>query len=202
MSPPVDLLEVVRRALSDFRAVRASSALVGGLAVGVHVLERATRDVDFAVAVSSDTEAERICAELHARGYALALALEQTDVGRLSTVRLVSPLDGRTMVDVLFASSGIEPEVVAGAEVADIGGGIECAVARRGHLVALKTLSRSETRPQDDQDLGALFDGLDAVELACARDAIALIASRGFARGKNLRAELDTQIARWRRSAP
>ena len=56
MSPPSSLLDVVSRALRDLRAASAPAALVGGLAVGVHVLERATRDADFAVAVASDAE--------------------------------------------------------------------------------------------------------------------------------------------------
>jgi len=116
---------------------------------------------------------------------------------RLATIRLVSPLDGRTMVDLLFASSGIEPEIVATAESMHIGAGIICPVARRGHLIALKILARSDRRPQDDQDLGALLDGADDDELARARVALALVSERGFARGKDLAAEFDEQVGRW-----
>ena len=36
-------------------------ALVGGLAVSARARERFTRDLDFAVAVSSDTAAEQLC---------------------------------------------------------------------------------------------------------------------------------------------
>jgi hypothetical protein len=198
MSPHTRLFEVVRAALLDLEGVGVAHALVGGLAIGVHGLPRATRDADFALAVDDDVHAERVIADLRARGYGLALVLEQTETSRLSTARLTSPLDARTMIDVLFASSGIEPEIVAAAEVAEVGGGVACAVARRGHMVALKTLSRTDTRPQDDQDLGALLVGIDDSELARARDALALIAARGFARGKDLAAELEAQIARWR----
>ena len=197
MTGSASLFFVVRRAIEDLGAVRARAALVGGLAVGVHALERATRDADFVVAVGSDAEAERITADLVARGYRLALALEHTDAGRLATIRLVSPLDGRTMVDLLFASSGIEPEIVATAESMHIGAGIICPVARRGHLIALKILARSDRRPQDDQDLGALLDGADDDELARARVALALVSERGFARGKDLAAEFDEQVGRW-----
>jgi hypothetical protein len=198
VSDPASLLDVVRRGVDDLASVGAPAALIGGLAVGVHVIERATRDADFAVFAATDAEAERVTRDLEARGYRLALALEQVDVGRLSTIRLVSPLDGRTMMDVLFASSGIEPEIVAEAEGMDIGGGLVCPVARRGHLVALKTLSRSDQRPQDDQDLGFLLDGIQPNELARARAGIRLIGERGFARGKDLVRELEAQLDRWR----
>lgn len=200
MTGRASLFEVVRKATVDLRAVGAAPALVGGLAVGVHVLERATRDADFAVAVADDAVAERITTDLVARGYVLALALEQIDTGRLATVRLASPLDGHTLVDLLYASSGIEAEIVGEAVAMDVGDGVVVPVARRGHLVALKILARSERRPQDDQDLGALLRGIDVVELERARAALARIAERGFARGKSLAAELDAQLARWNAS--
>ncbi len=197
MSEPASLLDVVRRAVDDFRAIGARAALVGGLAVGVHVLERSTRDADFAVAVTDDAEAERVTGELVARGYVVALVLEETALGRLSTVRLVSPVDHRTMVDILYASSGVEPELVEAAMTMDVGRGVLAPVAHRGHLVALKLLSESERRPQDAGDLGALLTGIDDVELDRARAAIALIAGRGFARGKDLPAQLAAHLLRW-----
>jgi predicted nucleotidyltransferase len=198
MSSPASLLEVVRRAALDLAAVGARSALVGGLAVGVHALERATRDADFAVAAENDATAERITADLVARGYTLALALEQTDTGRLATVRLRSPIDGYTSVDVLFASSGIEAEIVRDAIAMDIGGGVTVPVARRGDLIALKLLARNERRPQDDQDLGALLHELADAELQVVRARIDTIVQRGFARGKDLASELASQLERWR----
>jgi len=76
---------------------------------------RTTRDVDIVVAVSGDADAEAVVFALQSRGYQLLLALEQTAVGRLSTVRLSTPgaSSRGVVVDLLFASSGIEPEIIA-----------------------------------------------------------------------------------------
>lgn len=192
------LLDVVKRAQLDLEQCGVRIALVGGLAVGARAAERTTRDADFAVVVDDDRTAERLIGDLNARGYVSTLILEQSDVGRLATVRLVSPLDGVTMVDVLFASSGIEREVADAAERIDIGAGVQCPVATAGHLLALKVLARSDRRPHDDVDIGALLAAMNDAELARAREALALIESRGFARGKALGTELDAQLRRWR----
>ncbi len=79
---------------------------------------------------------------------------------RLATVRLApadeSPLG--TVIDLLFAVSGIEPEIVAAADPVEAVPGFIVPVARIGHLVALKVLARDDrTRPQDRVDLGALL---------------------------------------------
>lgn len=195
--PPVTLLDVARQAMLDLDACGASCALVGGLAVGARAAERTTRDADFVVAVDDDRGAERMTKELQARGYTLTLMLEQTDVGRLATVRLVSPVDGVTMVDILFASSGIEREIASLAEIIDVGGGVLCPVARSGHLLALKILARSDQRPHDDVDIAALLARIEPEELERARQALALIDARGFARGKRLDEELAAQLRRW-----
>lgn len=194
----VSLLEVVRRALVDLGECGAPAALVGGLAVGARVLERTTRDADFAVAAAEDRIAERVLRELGARGYGVVLVLEQVEANRLATARCTSPLDGVTMVDLLFASSGIEADLVAAAEPLDVGMGVVCPVARLGHLIALKVLARSEQRPQDDQDLAALLTAADRQEIERAERALDEIADRGFARGKDLRAELDAARRRVR----
>jgi len=76
---------------------------------------RFTKDLDFAIAVASDGEAAEVVLRLRSRGYYPVEVLEQDYVERLSGVRL-----GRNgsdvLVDLLFASSGIENEVVAGAD--------------------------------------------------------------------------------------
>jgi hypothetical protein len=72
---------------------------------------RTTRDIDVTVVVASDREAERIALAFRHRGYRYLpeSVLEQTAVHRLATVRFVSPAPttGETIVDLLFASSGI-----------------------------------------------------------------------------------------------
>jgi len=52
------------------------------------------------------------------------------------------------VIDLLFASSGIEPEVVADAEPIELLPDLTMGVARTGHLLALKVLSRDDvSRP-------------------------------------------------------
>lgn len=94
------------------------------------------------------------------------------------------------MVDLLFASSGIEAEVVASAGPVDLPGVGRFPVASTEALVALKVLSMSDTRLQDRLDvLGLLSAG--PVDLATVRALLAVVRSRGFDRGKALDAELE-----------
>jgi hypothetical protein len=71
------------------------------------------------------------------------------------------------VVDLLFASSGIEPEIAAAADALDVVPGLAVPTARMGHLIALKVLARDDrTRPQDRVDLPALLQRADAAALA------------------------------------
>jgi hypothetical protein len=55
----------------------------------------------------------------------------------------------------------------------------------------LKLLARDDrTRPQDAADLRMLVDAANEDELLQAREAVDLIESRGYARGRDLRADL------------
>ena len=179
----------------DAQGVRA--AVLGGLAVSAWTEPRFTRDVDVAVAVQTDADAEHIVRLLCAEGYRLLATVEQTATGRLATARLLPPGESEEgiIVDLLFASSGIEPEIVDAASPIDIGAGAPVRVARVGHLVALKLLAHDPiTRPQDGLDLRALKSALDSQEELRARRACELIAQRGFARGRDLLALLDAFI--------
>jgi len=89
------------------------------------------------------------------------------------------------VVDLLFASSGIEREVVAAAEVLQVLPEFRAPVAQVGHLLALKILSRDDrARPQDRVDIVALLANSDVASLVLARDALVLIQGRGFHRGR------------------
>lgn len=173
---------------------RVSFALVGGLAVSARTEPRFTRDADLVVALASDAEAEALIHGLRARGYGIEAVVEQEAVGRLATVRLTrSGTPGAPVIDLLFASSGIEAEVVAEAEPIELLPNLLIRVARTGHLIALKVLSRDDVqRPQDLVDLRALRLVASSAELARARQALALIAARGYHRGLDLMSELDT----------
>jgi predicted nucleotidyltransferase len=192
------LQEALQQVLQHLEEQRVAVALLGGLAVSVWTEPRFTRDVDLAVAVKSDAEAEQVIHGLQQHGYRVLATVEQTAHDRLATARVLPP--GQTaegmVVDLLFASSGIESEIVRAALEVDVGASTLVKVVRAGHLVALKLLAHDpDSRPQDGLDLRALRDALSDEELALARDACALIEARGYARGRDL-AKLLEQLVR------
>jgi hypothetical protein len=193
------LQDALRQVLEHLDEMNVPAALLGGLAVSVWAEPRFTRDVDLAVAVSSDAEAERVIHALQRLGYRVLATVEQTAHDRLATARLLPPdesADGM-VVDLLFASSGIEPELVRAAVEVDVGASTLVKVVRPGHLVALKLLAHDpDTRPQDGLDLQSLRHALSDEELALARDACALIEARGYARGRDLSRLLEQLVAR------
>jgi hypothetical protein len=105
----------LRAAVSDLNALGVRWALVGGLAVSARAEPRFTKDLDFAVAVANDAEAEDVVHRLQARDYRPVEVLEQDYVKRLSGVRLARK-GSDVVVDLLFARSGIENEVVTSAD--------------------------------------------------------------------------------------
>jgi hypothetical protein len=184
----------LRRIAEDLGAVSGRWALIGGLAVSARAEPRTTRDVDVCVHARDDAEAEAIVYALQARSYRILSVLEQTSAGRLATVRLEPPSDaGRgAVVDLLFASSGIEPEIVDAAELLAILADFEAPVARVGHLIALKVLARDDRRrPQDWDDIQALLQEATPADLEEARSALRLIEERGYHRGKSLVRNFD-----------
>jgi hypothetical protein len=165
-------------------------ALVGGFAISVRTEPRFTQDLDLVVAVDDDSAAERVVWSLSQQGYETTSIVEQELKERLATVRLKAP-DRSGLIDLLFASSGIEPEIAAAAEPMPVLPGLGLPVARVGHLLALKILARDdETRPQDFADIRALLSVADEAELARAAEAVELIHERGYDRGRDLRAAL------------
>src|SRR5262249_34573948 len=158
------------------------------LAVSVRAEPRLTRDVDLAVTVRDDADAEGLVRALQARGYRVLVALEQEQVERLAGVRLALPSDDGwgIVVDLLFASSGIEDRSVEQAEDLEVLEGIRAPVARLGHLLAIKVLARDDARrPQDLIDIRGLVAQADDAECARARAGVLLIARRRFDRGRD-----------------
>mgnify|MGYP003393905524 CR=1 FL=1 len=192
------VLQDVATALGS-TSVKPAFAVVGGLAVSARVEPRFTRDVDLAVATSGDVEAEAVVHQLRGVGYRVLQAFEH-DSGRMATVRLL-PRGGRAdqvVVDLLFASSGIEPEVVQHADVIEVLPGISLPVASIGHLIALKLLSVEDRRPNDLADLVALAGAADDVQWSTAREAAKVLTARGFHRSRDLLAALADLAARFR----
>lgn len=126
--------------------------------------------------------------------------VEQEKVARLATARLVPAGEDEAgvVVDTLFASSGIEPEIVSAAEMLEVGPGLRIPVAAIGHLIALKLLSRDdETRPLDRADLIALLGAVGPADVEQARAAVFLIQRRGFQGDKDLPADLEQFVRGW-----
>ncbi len=190
------LMAAIRRAADDLNRSGRRWALVGGLAVSARVEPRFTRDVDVAIMVDGDEAAETLVRSLIADGYTVLSSLEH-DSGRLATVRMTRAFDGNdVVVDLLFASSGIEPEIAQAAEVLEIAPGISLPVATIGHLIALKILARDDlTRPQDLADLRALLAVATNEDLDVVRESTELIEARGFNRHRDLRQALADLVA-------
>jgi Nucleotidyl transferase AbiEii toxin, Type IV TA system len=191
------LQSALTRLDADLRVLQLRWALVGGMAVSVRARPRTTEDLDIVVAVSSDREAEKVAFSFRSLGYRYLPehALEQKDVGRLATVRFYSPTreEDEVVVDLLFASSGIETEIVAMARPEEILPGLIVPVARTGHLVALKVLAGREL---DVRDASWLWESSDEAERQLARHSLDLITSRHFNRGKDLPGDLARILAR------
>lgn len=188
------LHRALARLSSDLAEHRGGFALVGGVAVSVRAEPRLTRDLDVAVAVADDTEAEGLVRTLVAGGYEVSSVLDQDKTGRFAAARLLLPHEGRggVVADLLFASSGIEPEIVAAAESLAVFPGLVLPVATVAHLVALKLLARDDRdRPQDADDLRALRQVATSEDLRRAREAARLIVERGFGRGRDLVGAFD-----------
>ncbi|MSQ03164.1 MAG: hypothetical protein EXR71_14955 [Myxococcales bacterium] len=171
-------------------------AVVGGLAVSVHTEPRFTRDVDVAVGAASDAEAEALVRHLQRAGYRILAVLEHA-AGRMSTVRLIPPggSEDGVVVDLLFASSGVEAELIAAAQLIEVLPGVKLPMARIGDLMALKLLSVDAKRPNDAQDLLALAAAASPGEITRCRNALSLITQRGYHRGRDLARALDALLA-------
>lgn len=188
----------LQRVAADLTRLGRDWALVGGFAVSARAEPRFTRDIDVAVAVGDDADSEALVRSLLSEGYRPLASVGQEETGRLATMRLACPLGnaGDVVVDLLFASSGIEPEIARAAEATEIVAGLTLPIATTGHLIALKLLARDdELRPQDRADLRALRSAATAADIEVAREAVRLITERGFARGRDLIAALDAVIA-------
>lgn len=194
--PPTRLLEGLRTIAAALEERAIPWALVGGLAVSIRTEPRFTRDVDIAVALDDDVAAESLVGGLVAAGFTLVLSLEQQALGRLAAVRLLPPggPEEGVVVDLLLASSGIEPAICREAQLIEVVPGLIVPVAAAGHLVAMKLLAMAPDRPQDAVDLRALLSTLTDADRALARRAVEQIEAIGANRGKALCDELERRL--------
>ena len=121
------------------------------------------------------------------------IPVEQEATGRIATVRLMAGDDeGGVVLDLLFASSGVEPEIVEEAEPIELFEGLTAPVATVPALLAQKILARDDvTRPQDRVDIAALLSVASERDLARTEALLGLVVARGYARQRDLLAELD-----------
>lgn len=159
-------------------------AVVGGLAASARGEARFTRDVDVAVAVSSDSEAEQIVHALVRRGYQLVATVEHDAMHRLATARLRG-LDG-VVCDLIFSTSGIEQEIVAAAEPLQLLAHLNVPTATTEALLAMKVLSATSQRPRDLGDIQALILVNPDFDQALVETWLALIVRRGYGREQDL----------------
>lgn len=192
------LFETLLDAVHTLENMNRPCALLGGLAVSAWTNPRFTSDIDLAVAVGDDSEAEQTIFKFRQRGFHVASTIEQESTKRLATVRLIPPAqtEDEVIVDLLFSSSGIELEITQAALLADIGASEPVRLARPGHLFALKLRSHDPARrPQDSIDLHSLAPLMKGTDLLLAREACALIMKRGYGRRRDLQQLLESKLA-------
>jgi hypothetical protein len=186
-APTPPLAAALRNVSATLTELDRGYALVGGLAVSARVEPRMTRDVDLAIDTIDDADAESLVRELVGRGYHVTSTVEQTHTDQLATVRLTPPGKTSLVVDLLFASCGIESEIVKAAELLEILPELVIPVATAPHLIAMKVLARDDReRPQDLDDLLKLRALLEARERSAVVSALELITKRGFNRRRDL----------------
>jgi len=177
----------LKEALADLAgqlsSAGASFAVVGGLAASARGEARFTRDIDIVVAVSSDDEAEGVVFQLTQQGYRVLATVDQDATHRLATARLQHR--SGVVCDLIFATCGIEREIVNGAESLELFDRVVPTAAAEA-IVAMKVLSASEQRPRDLGDLQAILRAQPDLDLALVLSLLNTIAERGFARGQNL----------------
>ncbi len=174
-------------------------AIIGGVAVSIRTIERFTKDLDIAISVQTDREAEEIVLSLSHLGYFAETVIEQDEANRLATVRFSFAGPPKILIDLLFASAGIEPEIVVAAEEAEIFPGLYGMVATVPSLIALKVLSADNIRRmQDIIDIQHLIKEASPQELTDARHLLDLITTRGYNRNKDLQKDLDGYIEQFK----
>lgn len=193
MGEPGSIEHALGAAIGSLQKANRRFALVGGLAVSVRAEVRFTRDVDLAVQVESDADAEALVFELKAAGYQPVASVEHEERHRLSTIRLLSPWGVK--IDLLFASSGIESEIVDRATTVLLPHAGAVPIGEAEELLAMKVLSMTERRLQDRIDALQLIACNPKLDLARVRKNLQTIRERGYDRGEDLDGKLAALLA-------
>ncbi len=178
------LAAVLRDLATHLTQIDARFALVGGIATSARAEPRFTRDVDVAVAVADDKEAEGLLFQLRQLGYVVIATVEHDAFGRLATARLKHP--SGVVCDLIFATCGVENEIIAHAHPLDVFDDLDVMTASVEGLLAMKVLSSTDQRPRDLDDIRALIHARPAYDENHLLRLLDLITQRGFDRGQNL----------------
>ena len=145
-----------------------------------------TNAVDFAVGADDDADVQSILDALRAQGFEARIA--ERSKGRMSAAQLDW---GDDDVRLLFASTGIEREIVNDARDAEVTGVGRLRLARVEDLLAVKIVRIAATRPRDRADAHVLLMQNPELRLGDVSERLALITSRGFHREQDLAAKLQ-----------
>jgi predicted nucleotidyltransferase len=187
------LFTELRRVTSDLHQSGVNWCLVGGLATSVYVEPRTTKDIDVALSVSGEEQANSLKNFLLARGYTNPQLLMHVSPTRRMGWRVFIPSSHEACVplDILVLACGIEREIVAHAITIEILPGLSLPVASLAHLAAMKVLSQnSSDRLQDRVDLFALLKRATTSERSIIERALADMSKLEIANGRDLVAEL------------
>ena len=119
------------------------------------------------------------------------------DDSRLSVARLLSPGDRQSAVgvDLHFTFSGIEEEIVAGAEICEVLPCLQVPLARTEHLIALEILAG---RFKDLADARLLWEHASPHSQVRIAEILERLRERGFHQGKDLQAEFARLLESFR----
>ena len=143
--------------------------------------------------MASDADAEQLIFELKSSGHQPIATVEHEERHRLSTIRLLSP--SGVKLDLLFASCGIEREIVERATIVALPHAGNVPVAEAEELLAMKVLSMTDRRLQDRIDAVRLIACNPELDLARVRQNLLTIRERGFDRGEDLEGKLASVLA-------
>jgi hypothetical protein len=188
------ILPVLQRLAEDFEDLGHRFAVVGGLAVGARARPRTTQDIDIALAVENNEQAEAVVYQLLHRGYQVSVVLNHAESDEMLAVRLIPPpppdiADRQLPIcDLLFRSSGIEHEVVQNATPAHILKHLVLPTVCIPELIVMKLISVGEHRESDGGDLYALMKAATPQDLERVPPLIDRVIERGRSRGRDLHA--------------
>ena len=117
-------------------------------------------------------------------GYVVIATVEQEATHRLATCRLKHP-EG-VVCDLIFATCGIESEIVASAERVELFPGEWVTTATAESMVAMKILSATAKRPRDLGDLQAMLRANPTFDESRVASLLRAIEARGYSRGQAL----------------